>query len=658
MLAEVALAGGDNDTAATQAEQAAEALERQGRTGWAALARFAAARARWAGEPEATDRAEVMLEAEALAVELAAAGWRVQSLDARITAARTALEAGEEVRAQALLAAAEPEKAAREGASFDERIRGWYAVALGRLAAGERSSALQALQAGLRIAEEHQATLGATELRARSALRAGDLAELGLQIVLGDGAAADVLEWSERWRARSLRPPEVLPPPDELLAERLSQLRHTVAALELTVQAGESATPEVAELVRRRRQLETAIRHRSLQAGRQRRSPPPVPTLAEVQAQLSGSASAAIIELVAIGGQLHAVVCTDQSCVVRQLASVGELERWRAALGFGLRRLVAGRGSPASLNAAAELVVRAAQAADDLLLGPIEGDLAAALSPERPELVIVPTGSLHSLPWGLLPRLAGRPVSIAPSVAVFLDRSNAAIRGGPTVLVAAPGVPSALAEVEGIARLYRGAVTLAGRAATAAEVARVMAGAGTAHVVAHGIFRTDNPLFSALEVADGPLTVYELEQLEQMGHAPELLVLSSCDTGRSDVQPGDELLGTAATMLSLGSRAIVASVVPVADTGAPAVMVAFHERLLAGHPPATALSLVQSEYRLGDVPPAELAGRSAPAQRALAAAGLVCLGAGGQPPALAKPPSEDPAEARMRGARVAAKMTK
>jgi tetratricopeptide (TPR) repeat protein len=655
MLAEVALAGGDNDTAATQAGQAAEALERQGRSGWAALARFAAARARWARAPESPDRAAVVLEAEELAVELAAAGWRVQAMEARITAARTAIEAGDHVRAQVLLAAAEPEKAARGGPSFDERIRGWYAVALGRLAAGERSGALQALQAGLRIAEEHQATLGATELRARSALRAADLAELGLRLCLEDGVAADVLEWSERWRARSLRPPEVLPPPDELLAERLSQLRHTVAALELSVQAGESATPEVADLVRRRHQLETAIRHRSLQAGRQRRSPRIVPSLVELQAHLSGSASAAVVELVAIGGQLHAVVCTDRSCVVRELAPVGELERWRAALGFGLRRLVAGRSSPASLSAAAELVVRAAQAADDLLLGPIEGDLDAAFTQRRPELVIVPTGSLHSLPWGLLPRLAGRPVSIAPSAAAFLDRSKAAVRGGPTVLVAAPGVPSALAEVEGIARLYRGAVTLAGRAATAVAVAGVMSGAGTAHIVAHGTFRTDNPLFSALEVADGPLTVYELEE---MGDPPELLVLSSCDTGRSDVRPGDELMGTAATMLSLGSRAIVASVVPMADAGAPAVMMAFHERLLAGHPPATALCLVQSEYRLGAVPAAELAGRSAPAQRALAAAGLICLGAGGLPPDPPRRPSEVPAEARMRGARVAAKMTK
>jgi hypothetical protein len=482
-----------------------------------------------------------------------------------------------------------------------------------------------------------------------------DLAELGLRLCLEDGAAADVLEWSERWRARSLRPPEVLPPPDELLAERLSQLRHTVAALELTVQAGESATPEVADLVRRRHQLETAIRHRSLQAGHQRRSTRLVPSLAEVQAHLAGSASAVLVELVAMGGQLHAVVSTDRSCVVRELAPVGELERWRAALAFGLRRLVAGRGSPASLSAAAELVVRAAQAADDLLLGPIGGDLEAAFTRDRDELVIVPTGSLHSLPWGLLPRLTGRPVSIAPSAAVFLDRSKASVRGGPTVLVAAPGVPSALAEAEGIARLYRGAVTLAGRAATAGAVAGVIAGAGTAHIVAHGTFRTDNPLFSALEVADGPLTVYELEE---MGDPPELLVLSSCDTGRSDVRAGDELMGTVATMLSLGSRAIVASVAPMSDAGAPAVMMSFHERLLAGHPPAVALGGVQAEYRLGALPPAELAGRSVAAQRALAAAGLVCFGAGGLPAALASTPCEDPAEARMRGARVAAKMTK
>lgn len=48
------------------------------------------------------------------------------------------------------------------------------------------------------------------------------------------------------------------------------------------------------------------------------------------------------------------------------------------------------------------------------------------------------------------------------------------------------------------------------------------------HLACHGTFRADNPLFSHLQLADGPLTVADLSALRQ---APGLLMLSSCDAG-------------------------------------------------------------------------------------------------------------------------------
>lgn len=53
----------------------------------------------------------------------------------------------------------------------------------------------------------------------------------------------------------------------------------------------------------------------------------------------------------------------------------------------------------------------------------------------------------------------------------------------------------------------------------------------------HALFRADNPLFSALQLADGPLTVYDLERLRA---APRDMILSACDDGVSAVRPGDE----------------------------------------------------------------------------------------------------------------------
>jgi hypothetical protein len=61
-------------------------------------------------------------------------------------------------------------------------------------------------------------------------------------------------------------------------------------------------------------------------------------------------------------------------------------------------------------------------------------------------------------------------------------------------------------------------------------------------------------------------------------------VLSACDSGLSEVRPGDELIGLVATLLCLGTRTIVAPVVAVPDTATMALMLALHDWLGRGLP--------------------------------------------------------------------------
>jgi len=117
-------------------------------------------------------------------------------------------------------------------------------------------------------------------------------------------------------------------------------------------------------------------------------------------------------------------------------------------------------------------------------------------------------------------------------------------------------------------------------------VARALDSTRIAHVAAHGNYRSDNPLFSSIQLDDGHLTVYDLERLRR---PPELLVLSACESGLNSVQPGDELLGLTASLLSLGTRSLIASVVPVHDETTAALMVQVHHRLRAGADAPTAL---------------------------------------------------------------------
>jgi CHAT domain-containing protein len=158
--------------------------------------------------------------------------------------------------------------------------------------------------------------------------------------------------------------------------------------------------------------------------------------------------------------------------------------------------------------------------------------------------------------------------------------------------------------VRDLTPLFGNPTVLQGKAATAAAALKALDGVALAHVACHGHFRSDSPLFSSLELADGPLNVYELQNLRQ---APDVVVLSACDLATSDLHPGDELLGVAAALLAMGTRTIVASVVPVPDAAVKRLMLAFHRNLLTGDAPATALARAQSRAPV---------------------AGFVCLGSG------------------------------
>jgi hypothetical protein len=277
-------------------------------------------------------------------------------------------------------------------------------------------------------------------------------------------------------------------------------------------------------------------------------------------------------------------------------------------LPFALHRLAHPATSAKQLEAAMRVLDRAAAVLDGALFAPLSHVLG-----ERP-LVVVPTGWLQSLPWALLPTCAGRPVSVAPSAALWhAAQSRDEPVGAGVVVVAGPGLPGALDEARAVAQMYPGSRLLHGAGATAAAVGDAMGRAGTAHVAAHGLVRSDNPLFSALLLADGPFTVYDLERLARPTHR---VVLAACDTARPHVTAGEEILGLAAALLGQGTATLVAPVVSVPDAETAPLMLSYHRRVLAGDPPATALAGAQQQHA-GDGPRARAS-----------AVSFVCLGAG------------------------------
>src|SRR5690606_41251887 len=110
---------------------------------------------------------------------------------------------------------------ARPSADRASRFAAGHAGALERAARADHDGAVEAVEAGLRAAEDHAEALGALDLRARAAGLAGELSELGLGLAR---SAAELLAVEERRRAIA-RPARVRPPRDPGRAAALTGLR-------------------------------------------------------------------------------------------------------------------------------------------------------------------------------------------------------------------------------------------------------------------------------------------------------------------------------------------------------------------------------------------------------------------------------------------------
>jgi tetratricopeptide (TPR) repeat protein len=595
LLADVAYLAGDHKASGAAAGEATTLLVSQDRPGWAAIATSASARA--AGyAADVLDRAGVSTKA-AEAHFVAGRLWLAATGPSRRS------EADRELR----LAAQHRGRGPAAG-----RLSGWHAEATRRLAAGDRTGGLTALRAALAVIAGQQAGLGASELRAHVSIHAGDVARSGLRLAIESGRPRQILDWMERYRANSLHVWPVRPPGDEQLAERLAELRGVVGDIAAELSSGGDPRP----LVRRQAQLEREVRERHwLTSGLSPASKPdsgrraPADTGVPSRPASPGARSSArrahlaldatlgdraLVELAVSDGVLHAVVVAGGRCWYRRLAPAATVIAELDHLRFALRRAAYGGALGPRPTGGQGQVATAAGRLDELLFGPLRTLIAGR------SLVVVPTGALHAAPWGALATTAERAVTVAPSARLWQRRSSASTPAAwegsadsvwagrrSVVIVAGPGLPGASAEVRSLRQIYPEATALGGRRARASAVTAALGRATVAHIAAHASFRADNGLWSAIQLADGPLTVYELDAIRR---PPELVVLSACQSGLSAVRPGDEMLGFVAALLGLGTRAVIASVVPVGDDATAPLMVALHERLRAGDPPAEALA--------------------------------------------------------------------
>ncbi|MEU9479954.1 CHAT domain-containing protein [Streptomyces sp. NPDC048191] len=560
--ARAARSAGDAHTAVARAAVAVRLFAAQRRTWWETHARLVLIEARVAGGRRS---GRLVADAAAVAAKLASFGSPAAP-EASLLAGRIALALGWTADAERHLAVA---ARSRYGGPPPARVTGWAAQALRARAAGSRRGVLEACRRGLDVLDDHRMTLGASELRAHATAQGAELAALAQEVSLAQGTPRRLLEWSERWRATVLSAPPTRPPADPALLSGLTAYREIAARAEEARMEGRP----VPALEREQRRLEREIRSRT---HHMRGAAPYEGDRFDVARLLDRLGEARLVELAVVDGRVHVLLCGQGR--VRRFAggslaeAVAEAEHVQA----GLRRL-AHPGAEARLP----LVEAAGLRLQELLLGGAAAQLGAG------PVVVVPPGALHRVPWALLPVLRERVLSVSPSAGSWLRaRETEPPPGGRQVLVRGPGLATGGAEVPQLAGRYGTATVLEGDEAQVPRVLEHLDGAALAHLAAHGTFRADSPLFSALRMADGPLIVHDFERLAR---SPYRIILSSCDTARLASVGADELLGLVTALLPLGTAGVVASSAPVNDAAVVPLMLALHKGLDTGLSLAEAL---------------------------------------------------------------------
>ncbi|WP_354140643.1 CHAT domain-containing protein [Bradyrhizobium sp. LB11.1] len=231
------------------------------------------------------------------------------------------------------------------------------------------------------------------------------------------------------------------------------------------------------------------------------------------------------------------------------------------------------------------------------LLRTLEG---AGLWP-REDVVLVVQGELALLPLHIGKDPTGKrlmdiaSVSYLPSLALWQPRTAVASTSLKLYSIADPsddsGLPYAPTEAQVSAVL--GGVTLAGPV-DKGQFLQALEQADILHFVGHARFDPDDPERSSIRLSSKDrLEVRDIETA-QIRKAPDLIVLSACETGRVETASmANEFVGLPAAFMSIGAKGAVSSLWPASDGPTLFLMARLMRELHSGTPPSRALQEAQ-----------------------------------------------------------------
>ncbi|HEX6659114.1 MAG TPA: CHAT domain-containing protein [Ilumatobacter sp.] len=229
----------------------------------------------------------------------------------------------------------------------------------------------------------------------------------------------------------------------------------------------------------------------------------------------------------------------------------------------------------------------------------------------EPSPVVVIPLSLHmGVAWSLLPALATRPVTVAPTLRHWISHAGDGQSIGDVALI--EGVQLAGSEIADVADVWATRSPAVLHEAMVADTLDALQRVDLIHLACHGSRRARDGRFAQLKMADGDLVSFELERLTR---TPRVVVLAACEAGLLEPLPGDEAAGIATALFGATTATVVAPVVVVPDTSLThKIFVDVHRFMSRGLSPSEALFAAQSL-------------RTDPAERVIARS-ISCFGRG------------------------------
>src|SRR5689334_2134091 len=481
---------------------------------------------------------------------------------------------------------------------------------LGLLAAsrGDTASAQNYFQHAIELIEELRAPIPGEELRA--AFFADKLLPYNemVRLSLSAGRVEEALAFVEAARSRVLA--EILggslrlaaDAGDEYEADMLRQIETLRAELNYIYNRinrsirGES-TPsqfESAGLYQALRRRETRISEITRQLNHRRGVQSSVDAFSVKAFQSHLGADTALVEYAVLDEELLAFVVTDESVeVVRKLGTVSEVAEEIQRFRFQIDTF---RYGSETIRRHLPLLTSRAQKHLASLYDALFRRIEAVVGKRR--VVIVPDRALHYLPFQALHNgshylVEDYEISYAPSAMVLqqcLEKPSTSFESALLFGVADEQIPKVRDEIQTISQVFTNVSCFLDEAATSENLRNNAAGADVVHLACHAQFRADNPLFSALHLQDGWLTVRDATNLQlDCG----LVTLSACETGLNQVAPGEELIGLTRGFFSAGAPSVLISLWTVDDQATADLMQEFYRQLRQNQTPSSALRTAQ-----------------------------------------------------------------